>query len=119
MPATNGAAWALCALLWLALSLLPPENRVNGQPQPTDSVYWNDTFDWQQSDGNASIVRITSTGVADAEGNVYVAGFKTYINATNGTEGDENVFVACLNADDEILWTQEVMMVFALSMGRR
>lgn len=117
MTAVHGAARALCALLWLAL-LLPPASRVNGQPQPTDSVYWNDTFDWQQSDGNASVVRITSTSVANADGNVYVAGSKTYINAEDGSEGDENVFVACLSADDELLWTQEVMMAFALLVDR-
>lgn len=110
MAAAHGAVWALCTLLWFTLLLVAP---VSGQSQPTDSVYWNDTFDWQQSDGNASIVRITSTGVADSNGNVYVAGSKTYIDPLDGSVGDENVFVACINADDELLWTREVMS-FAL-----
>lgn len=96
----------MCALYALCLVLLLGKRA--WLAGPSIYLYWNDTFDWQQSDGNASIVRITSTGVADDEGNVYVAGSITSINPEDGSEGDDNVFVGCINEDDEIFWTQEV-----------
>jgi len=72
---------------------------------PDEVQQWvaeNDQFDWQQGDGGQ--VRVLGRGAQDSAGNLYFAGAKSYPNSSES----QNMFVACINADDSLGWTKEV-----------
>ncbi|GLD96779.1 hypothetical protein PINS_up005462, partial [Pythium insidiosum] len=80
---------------------------------PDDAVAWrqgNTQFDWQTKPGEQ--IRIIGRGVEDRDGNLYFCGTKSYDDAvaSNGdpsTTNSHDIFVARINADDSIGWTQE------------
>lgn len=62
-------------------------------------------YNWQLFDTSAR-VQIVGRGVQDASGHLYFAG--TVTHATDAGRYDQNIFVARINADDTLAWTQEV-----------
>lgn len=74
----------------------------------------NEQFDWQQPEPNSS-VRIVGKGAADAAGNLYFCGSKTY---ANDSMDDQNLFIARLDQDNAVVWTREVRFLSVVRYDR-